>query len=253
MTTTAVSKNTGRLDHRQSMQLGGVEYQRFAELIRSLSPADWTRPTDCTLWDVKAVVAHNVGNMAGNASIRENVHQMRTAMKRSKANGTPMIDEMTALQVTERASLTPDQLCDAVERLAPKARAGRRRTPAVLRRTVKIKLPPPHNSLGLGFLTDQIYNRDMFMHRVDICRATGRKMTVDAEHEGKLIAEIVGDWADNHGQPFDLVLDGPAGGTFRRGNGGQQLRLDAVEFARIVSGRGDGQEVGGLLATEVLY
>ncbi len=253
MTTIAVSRDMNRLSHRESMKVGGVEYQRFAALIRSLSPADWSRPTDCTLWDVKALVSHNLGNMAGNASIRENVHQMRIAMKRSKANGTVMIDEMTGLQVSERASLTPDQICEAVEKVAPKALAGRRRTPALLRRTVKIKMPPPHNSLGLGFLTDQIYNRDMFMHRVDICRSIRRTITVDAEHEGKIIAEIVGDWADNHGQPFDLVLDGPAGGSYRRGNGGEELQLDAVEFARITSGRYDDHQVGGLLATEVLY
>jgi uncharacterized protein (TIGR03083 family) len=230
-----------------------VEYGRFAELIRSLSPSDWSRQTDCRLWDVKAVVAHNLGNMAGNASMRENVHQMRTAMKRSKANGTSMVDEMTGLQVRERSSLTPTELCEQVERLAPKAVAGRRRTPAALRRTVKIKVPAPHNTLALGFLIDQIYNRDMFMHRVDICRATGRDIAVDGEHEGRIIAEVVGDWADNHGQPFDLVLDGPAGGAFNRGEGGEHIRLDAVEFARIVSGRHDGNVVEGLLATEVLY
>jgi uncharacterized protein (TIGR03083 family) len=253
MTTTTVSKDTGRLDHRESMKVAAVEYRRFAELLRSLSHADWSRSTDCTLWDVKAVASHNLGNMAGNASVRESVHQMRTAMNRSKANGTSMVDEMTALQISERASLTPDEICDAVESLAPKALAGRRRIPAILRRTVKIKMPPPHNSLGLGFLTDQIYNRDMFMHRVDICRATGHTMTLDAEHEGRIIAEVVGDWADNHGQPFYLVLEGPAGGSYRGGDGGEELRLDAVEFARVVSGRRDGHEVGGLLATEVLY
>jgi uncharacterized protein (TIGR03083 family) len=242
-----------RLSHRESMAVGKVEYQRFVQLLDSLSPADWGRPTDCTQWDVKAVVAHNLGNMAGNASMRENFRQLRTAMKRSKANGTSIVDEMTGLQVSERASLTPDELRDNVKRLAPKALAGRTRTPALLRRTVKISIPPPHGSLGLGFLIDQIYNRDMFMHRVDICRATGKSLTVDGDHEGRIIAEVVGDWADNHGQPFDLVLDGPAGGVFRRGEGGEHIELDAVEFTRIVSGRRDGRTVTGLLATEVLF
>jgi uncharacterized protein (TIGR03083 family) len=253
MTIASVSKEMGRLTHRESMEVGAVEYQRFVDLIRALSPADWSQPTECTLWDVKAVVAHNLANMEGNASIRENVHQLRTAMKRSKANGTSMIDEMTGLQVSERVSQTPAEMCASVERVAPKALAGRRRTPAVLRHTVKISVPPPHRSLGLGFLIDQIYNRDMFMHRVDICRAIGRDLAVDAGHEGRIIAEVVGDWADNHGQPFELVLDGPAGGAFWRGQAGEHLRLNAVEFARIVSGRHDGQTMSGLLSTEVLY
>ncbi len=253
MTTTSVSKDMRRLDHRQSMEVGAVEYQRFIDLIRTLSPTDWTQPTECTLWDVKAMVAHNLANMEGNASIRENVHQLRTAMKRSKRNGTSIVDEMTGLHVSERAALSPEELSAAVERVAPRALAGRRRTPAVLRRTVKIGVPPPHGSLGLGFLIDQIYNRDMFMHRVDICRATGREMTIEADHEGRIIAEVVGDWADNHRQPFELALDGPAGGFFKRGEDGERLHLDAVEFARIVSGRWDGKPRTGLLATEVLY
>lgn len=252
MTATAISKDMSRQGHRQAMDIGAVEYRRFGELIRSLSPADWSRPTDCTSWDVKAVVAHNLGNMESNASIRENVHQMRTAMKRSKSNGTSMVDELTGLQVSEREFLTPAVMCDRVEQLAPRALAGRRRTPALLRRTVKISVPPPHRQMGLGFLIDQIFTRDMWMHRIDISRATGREMSLDTDHDGRIVAEIVGDWAHSHGQPFDLVLDGPAGGGFRRGNAREQLRLDAVDFARIVSGRRD-HPVDGLLATEVLY
>jgi uncharacterized protein (TIGR03083 family) len=241
-----------RQGHRDAMDVAAVEYRRFGALVRSLSPADWNRPTDCTSWDVKAVVAHNLGNMESNASIRENVHQMRTAMRRSKSNGTSIVDELTGLQVSERAFLTPAILCDRIEQVAPHALAGRRRTPAVLRRTVKISVPPPHGQMGLGFLIDQILTRDMWMHRIDISRATGRGISLDADHDGRIVAEIVGDWANNHGQPFDLVLDGPAGGGFRRGDAGEQLRLDAVDFARIVSGRHD-DPVDGLLATEVLY
>jgi uncharacterized protein (TIGR03083 family) len=253
MTVADVAQDASRLGHRESMAAAAVEYARFLELIRSLSPTDWDRPTDCPPWDVKAVVSHNLGNLACNASVRENVRVMRTAMRRAKANGTTMVDELTALQVGERTSLSPTRMCAEVERLIPRALVGRRRVPALLRRTVTMKLPPPHDRMTLGFLTDQIYNRDMFMHRVDICRAIGRIMTVD-DHERSIVAELVSDWADNHGQPFDLVLEGPAGGTYRRGTGGEQLRdLDAVQFARIVSGRHDGKTVSGLLATPVLF
>ena len=54
-----------------------------------------------------------------------------------------------------------------------------------------------------------------------------------------------------HGQPFRLVLDGPTGGEFvKEGNDGDVLRLDAVEFCRVLSGRGRGE---GLLAQEVPF
>jgi hypothetical protein len=37
-----------------------------------------------------------------------------------------------------------------------------------------------------------------------------------------------------------LVLTGTAGGTYKQGTGGDELELDAVEFCRILSGRGSG-------------
>jgi hypothetical protein len=53
----------------------------------------------------------------------------------------------------------------------------------------------------------------------------------------------VGEWAEIHGQPFDLVLTGPAGGTFSRGTGGERVELDAVDFVRVLSGRLPGEGV----------
>jgi hypothetical protein len=60
----------------------------------------------------------------------------------------------------------------------------------------------------------------------------------------------VAEWAGRHGQPFTLVLDGPAGGTFLAGGGGDRYELDAVEFCRILSGRSGGS---GLLSQEVPF
>ena len=108
----------------------------------------------------------------------------------------------------------------------------------------------PEGRINLGYLTDHIFTRDLWIHRVDICRATGREMTLTAAHDGRVVADVVADWADRHGRPFTLILEGPAGGAYRRGSGGEELRLDAVDFCRIVSGRAEGT---GLLATKVLF
>ncbi len=102
----------------------------------------------------------------------------------------------------------------------------------------------------LGYLVDVIHTRDPWLHRVDICRATGREPALTAEHDGRIVANVVADWAPRHGAPFTLELTGPAGGTFVVGPGGEQLRLDAVEFCRILSGRAPGT---GLLATSVTF
>ena len=55
-----------------------------------------------------------------------------------------------------------------------------------------------------------------------------------------LVADIVAEWAGTHGEPFTLSLDGPAGGQYRSGTGGEHVDLDAIEFCRILSGRGEG-------------
>ena len=102
----------------------------------------------------------------------------------------------------------------------------------------------------LGYLVDVILTRDTWMHRVDIARATGRSMVVTADHDGVLVADVVEEWADRHGLPFTLHLEGPAGGTWSRGSGGPEYRLDAVEFCRILSGRAPGD---GPLTTEVPF
>jgi hypothetical protein len=85
---------------------------------------------------------------------------------------------------------------------------------------------------------------------VDISRAVGKLLDTDAEHDGLLVADIVADWARRHRQPFRLNLSGAAGGVFVSGTGGPTIDMDAVEFARVVSGRERGT---GLLTTLVPF
>ena len=47
----------------------------------------------------------------------------------------------------------------------------------------------------LGYLTDVILTRDTWMRRSDIAAATGRAMTLTAEHDGVLVADIAAEWA----------------------------------------------------------
>ena len=59
------------LPREVAMRLAATEYQRFADLLRALRPGDWTRPTDCPGWDVRAMAAHTLGMVEMAASIRE--------------------------------------------------------------------------------------------------------------------------------------------------------------------------------------
>jgi DNA topoisomerase-1 len=70
------------------------------------------------------------------------------------------------------------------------------------------------------------------------------------EVDTRIIADIVREWGERHGQPFQLRLTGPAGGTYASGSHGDPLDVDAVEFCRLVSGRAEGS---GLLSQLVPF
>ena len=103
---------------------------------------------------------------------------------------------------------------------------------------------------ALGYLIDIIYLRDAWMHRVDTSRATNRELVLTPEHDGRIVADVVAEWARRHGQPFTLVLTGPAGGSFTAGRDDEAIEMDAVEFCSVLSGRG---EASGLMTTIVPF
>ncbi len=149
--------------------------------------------------------------------------------------------------------MTPAELTSRFAERAPKAARGRRRAPGFIRRRVLPDLQPVggrDEAWTTGYLIDIILTRDPWMHRADIIRATGRDHILTADHDGVLVADIVAEWAARHGQPFTLHLTGPAGGSWASGEGGPALQADAVEFCRVLSGRG---HADGLLATQVPF
>jgi uncharacterized protein (TIGR03083 family) len=237
------------LGHREAMGLAETEFGRMVAQLRSLSPDDWEVPTVCQLWDVRAMATHVLGMAESQASFRQFAHDYRSATKRTSGK---MIDAMTATQVAERSSMTPDAIIDRLAAVAPKAVKARRRTPAPMRWAVRMKQDPPFDTekWRFGYLVDTVFTRDTWMHRLDISRATGHAMVLTADHDGRLIADAVTDWARRHGQPFGLTLTGPAGGTWSVGQRGEHLELDALDFCWIVGSR---QQGTGLLATEVPF
>jgi hypothetical protein len=87
-----------------------------------------------------------------------------------------------------------------------------------------------------GYLVEVILTRDTWMHRMDIARATGRPTELTADHDGRIVADVVDEWSDRHRQPFRLELTGPAGGRFGDADT-DPLVMDAVDFCRVLSGR----------------
>lgn len=241
-------EDISELSRSDAMAFADEEFARWLDLLCRLTPEQWSAATECEPWDVQAMTCHLLGATESHASLREMAHQMRAYRG---ANNEPMIDAMTALQIRDRADLTPEQIVARFERAAPRSVRARRRMPGLVRRMpMKVDAPFDKDGWRLGYLMDVIYNRDAWMHRVDISRAIGREMLLTPEHDGRLVADVVAEWARRHGKPFTLTLTGAAGGSFVAGEGGENLELDAVEFCRILSGRAQG---AGLLSTEVPF
>jgi hypothetical protein len=51
-----------------------------------------------------------------------------------------------------------------------------------------------------------------WMHRIDLAEATGKPFNADDDHDGRIPAYLVAEWATTHGLPFVLELTGQAGG-----------------------------------------
>ncbi len=234
--------------------LAAEEYRRCADAVAALTAEDWASPTDCTLWNVQEMVAHMIGMALMASSPLQTIRQQRAAKARHLP-GAPPIDALTAHQVDLFASQPPDELVRLMAWVGPKAAKGRRRMPGFIRSRLlpdKQRINGADETWTLGYLVGTILTRDPWMHRIDLSHATGHELILTADHDGVIVADVVAEWAERHGQPFRLTLTGPAGGTFGSADGGgrDELTMDAVEFCRVLAGRAAGS---GLLTTEVPF
>ena len=241
------------LDRDLAMRLAATEYDQVVALLERLTPEQWSAPTDCPGWDVRAMAGHVLGMAQMAASLREMVRQQLAATKRQKRDGGLSIDALTGVQVDKNAGLSTAEVVEAMRATGPKAARRRRRTPALVRNRA---LPEAQDVAGeeepwtIGFLLDTILTRDPFMHRIDICRATGLPLGATADHEGHIVEDVVREWAARHGAPYQLELTGPAGGRWEEKGSGEQITMDALEFCRAVGGRAPHS---GLLTVQVPF
>ncbi len=238
MTTNDTSTTTaGRIRRPEAKVLAGEEFTRFAAAVSSLTPAEWAMPTDCTAWDVRRMVLHVLGSGDAQASFPQFVHQLRKGVPLNKQiDSHHWVDGMNELQIRERAHLSTDEVVAQLATIGPKAVKGRWGTPPPAR-YIPIPFGPPVGWTPLKYLLDVGFTRDVWAHRIDLHAAIGRPMQLSADHDGRLVADIALEWADIHGEPFELTLTGEAGGRFNQGTGGEQVTVDAIDFVRILSGR----------------
>lgn len=231
MNVSAISPITGD----EMVGLATTEYQRTLALITTLMDSDWDKPTPCSEWSVRLLVAHMLGASEANASLREIIGQLVRGAWSARKRDMTLADGVSAVQVKARGHLTPRELTDRMNGIADRAVSGRRKFPRLLR---LLRIPDPAGGLmSIGHLMDAGYTRDQWLHRWDLATAIDKPFEVTAEHDGRIVEDVVAEWATKHDSSFTLRLTGLVGGEFSRGTGGPEIAIDAVEFCKVLGGR----------------
>jgi uncharacterized protein (TIGR03083 family) len=254
MTTTLVESIRPITRKTDGRDVALAVYESMIAFIESLDSSDWMKQTECPAWTVEDMLGHVIGNAKASASKRELLRLAMWGLRHKGEFDGNAMDAYNALQVAEHRDLTPAQRVKALREIAPRAVDGRFRTSGLLRATAGPVSQSGSTAgfqrwLSMGHLMDVIYSRDTWMHRVDIARATGRDLPLAAV-DIRIVEDAVREWIGRHQQPVDLNLTGPAGGHFVHGSGGVEIEMDAIEFCRVLSGRGQGE---GLLEYKILF
>ena len=232
------------LTHTEAAEMATVELERFLACVEALAPADWDQSTACTLWNVRQVLAHVTGAAASYARWSQFKRQTSLFVQRPyRQAGFSLNDALNQIQVDDRGAATPADLLAELREVGPRAIATRKRLPAIVR---AMRLPLPLlGVVPLGYLTDLIYTRDMWMHRLDICRATGREMVQTPRHDGRITTLVVRDLARKltpklAGQAVVYELTGISGGCWSLGENASpiaRITMDVLDFHLLAAGR----------------
>ena len=215
-----------------------TELERFLALIETLDPADWARPTACTLWTARDMLAHQAGGYASGTSYTELFHQY---LKKPKPGQLPE-DAINEIQLAERAGKSPAELITELRRVGPIAI---HKWAYQFRLFKLLRVPHPVvGRLSMRHLMWVIHSRDTWMHRLDLCRATGRTFEQTIGHDDRIVALVMLDVAKIlskklHGRAVLFELSGLAGGLWKIGTGPAEatIQIDALDFNIYASGR----------------
>lgn len=229
----------GPLTTSERVRLAQTEADRWVRSVRGFGPQEWEAPSGCEGWTVADLVRHCIGQAEQMASFRAALRQARAG--RRLARGRALIDGMTEHQVASRAHLPPARLVTDLEAAMPPAVRARGTWPHTSDRLgMRVEVPDPRGVVKEWWTfayMSQVMNRDLWMHRVDLDRAGVCQLELTPEHDGRIVADAVADWARRHGGPFDLTLTGPAGGHWRVSGDGPVIEQDAVVFSQGLFGR----------------
>lgn len=212
-------------------QLASEELRRLLALLDTLNEPDWGKPTACTEWNVRDMVAHQAGAYASGTGYRELIHQYTAVL----TPGQLPEDAINRRQLADRAAKSPTQLIAELRSTGDQAIANWVHGFRLLK---PFGMPHPSGVwLSLRHLMLVIHSRDTWIHRLDICRATDRLFVQTREHDGRVNALVVRDLARSLSrklgqQAIALDLEGTAGGRWKIGHGepAATVRMDTLDF-----------------------
>jgi uncharacterized protein (TIGR03083 family) len=240
-TTTTHAPAIPPLTRNEIANVATAELKACLALLERLDESDWTRPTDCAGWTVHDLTAHMVGQHEGLARPLVYLRRHRRAHRRYPR--LSRLDADNRQQIDELGGHSGPELVAMLAALGARAIRAHRRMPGLLRRQ-HIGWMYPEQSLPddrLGAVLDTFGLRDPWMHRVDLARATGKPLVLDA-HDSVIVAQVIRDLGQTwDGPPILLELSGPAGGSWRLGHGhpAATVHADTVDYLRALSGRND--------------
>jgi uncharacterized protein (TIGR03083 family) len=198
------------------------EYERFGDLLRSLTADELTRPTRCAGWTVGDVGAHVIGTMAD-----------ITAGK-FEGLGTP---EVTQREVEERKGRSGDELADEMEQVM---KIG---TDLLAAFDAQSWNGPAPGGLAVSVAegTEALWY-DAYLHGEDIRAALGQQATVSPGLRAS-VSHIVDILSRDGWGPATIAVDGMEEFPVS-GGGGPRITGDALEFVLVATGRKDPSALG---------
>jgi uncharacterized protein (TIGR03083 family) len=243
-------------------QLATAAISSFCSDLGGLSADQWEADTVCAPWTVADIARHVLGAMKSQVSLRESARQQLHGFRHRRDYDGNAMDAFNALQVADHRHIDGPGVVAQIEALAAKSIDARLRR---ARRFGRVAIPLDHGGssaagmptkLAMGDLYRIIYTRDTWLHRLDVANALGRPVRLNTAADHRIVEDVIKEWADLHGQPFDLRLEGGLEARYVRTGGGPVVSMDAAQLCWVLSGRGEpepGSDVAELFSYRVLF
>ena len=148
----------------EATALAESQNRALLHMLYLLDDAQWAAPTDCVRWSVKDIASHIYGWAESLTSFKETRRQIGQAFRRRKELGN-ILDAQNQVQADAGRRIPTEELLLRMEEVLPRM-IKRRASWGRFGRYVPI-WGPPFGFSNLGYLTNVIFTRDVFMHRID--------------------------------------------------------------------------------------